>query len=96
MGSRITENAGAVHGRGVRGAQVEERAGRQRVAARCWAVARAPHGREVRQTVAQGAKAQLPREAVLEAVGKLVGGIRRPGSAMPRATIPYPDEPWFC
>ncbi|MGH9466919.1 MAG: CUAEP/CCAEP-tail radical SAM (seleno)protein [Terriglobales bacterium] len=51
---------------------------------------------EVQQTVAEGTQAKLPRETVLDAVGELVGGVRKPAAAMPRATIPYLDEPWFC
>jgi radical SAM superfamily enzyme YgiQ (UPF0313 family) len=51
---------------------------------------------EVQGLVAQATKQGQGRGNVFEAIGQLVGGVRRPAAARPRATIPYLDEPWFC
>ena len=50
----------------------------------------------VQALVAQATKQDQPRAAIFDAVANLVGGVRRPPAAMPRATVPYLDEPWFC
>ncbi|MGN6593712.1 MAG: CUAEP/CCAEP-tail radical SAM (seleno)protein [Terriglobales bacterium] len=51
---------------------------------------------EVQALVARATKQNRPRVEIFDAVANLVGGVRRPPAAMPRATIPYLDEPWFC
>jgi radical SAM superfamily enzyme YgiQ (UPF0313 family) len=51
---------------------------------------------EVQALVARATKQGRPRAEIFDAVADLVGGVRRPPAAMPRATIPYLDEPWFC
>ncbi|HET9785214.1 MAG TPA: CUAEP/CCAEP-tail radical SAM protein [Terriglobales bacterium] len=50
----------------------------------------------VQPLVAHATKQALPRSEIFTAVAGLVGGVRRPSPAPPRATIPYLDEPWFC
>lgn len=49
----------------------------------------------VQAAVAEGAKARRPRTQIFEAVARL-GGAHLPPPAMPRATVPWLDEPWFC
>ncbi|HVA65280.1 MAG TPA: CUAEP/CCAEP-tail radical SAM protein [Terriglobales bacterium] len=52
--------------------------------------------RRAQATVARGSTERRGRAEIFNEVAGLVGGVRMPGGAAPRATVPYLDEPWFC
>jgi len=52
--------------------------------------------RRAQAAVARGSKERRGRAEIFHEVAGLVGGVRLPGGAVPRATVPYLDEPWFC
>ena len=52
----------------------------------------------VQRAVAAGSKEGASRREIFGELAALagVGGARLPPAAMPRATVPFLDEPWFC